>query len=199
MDELGLNDAAVTNLLGLDKNKNYFGGSEKTYQEYSANQSEKILKDIKNTKYVGTVQTSNDDSYTIDGKTYSKKGRDVSPNNLDISKEDYDKIPNGTAFEAKVDEDIKYPEYLKEYVSELDGFKNDDGVYVKNIANKGSSDANKKAADKEKKLLEDKGFIVELHMSGSYGHRYAILTIKGHKNNVKKFYKDIDGKLYKMF
>lgn len=199
MDELGLNDAAVTNLLGLDKNKNYFGGSEKTYQEYSANQSEKILKDIENTKYVGTVQKSNDDSYTIDGKTYSKKGRDVSPNNLDISKEDYDKIPNGTAFEAKVDEDIKYPEYLKEYVSELDGFKNDDGVYVKNIANKGSSDANKKAADKEKKLLEDKGFIVELHMSGSYGHRYAILTIKGHKNNVKKFYKDIDGKLYKMF
>ena len=199
MDELGLNDAAVTNLLGLDKNKKYFGGSEKTYQEYSAIQSEKILKDIKNTKYVGTVQTSNDDSYTVDDKTYSKKGKDVSSDRLDISKEDYDKIPNGTVFEAKVDEDIADPEYLKEYVSELDGFKNEEGVYLKYISREGTNDANKKAAEKEKKLLEDKGFIVKLQMSGSYGHKYAILTIKGHKNNIKKFYKDIDGKLYRMF
>ena len=199
MDELGLNDAAVTNLLGLDKNKKYFGGSEKTYQEYSDNKSKKILKDIKNNKYVGTVQTSNDDSYTVDGKTYSKKGRDVSSDRLDISKEDYDKIPNGTVFEARVDEDITYPEYLKEYDSELDGFKNEDGVYVKYVSREGSSDANKKAAEKEKKLLEDKGFIVKLQITGSVGHRYAVLTIKGHKNNVKKFYKDIDGKLYKMF
>lgn len=199
MDELGLNDAAVTNLLGLDKNKKYFGGSEKTYQEYSANQSEKILKDIKNTKYVGTVQTSNDDSYTVDGETYSKKGRDVSSDKLDISKEDYGKIPNGTVFEAKVDEDVKDPEYLKEYVSELNGFRIEDGVYVKSIANGKTDDDDKKAAEKEKKLLEDKGFIVKLQMTGSYGHRYAILTIKGHKNNIKKFYKDIDGKLYKMF
>ena len=53
------------------------------------------LKDIKNIKYVGTVQTSNDDSYTVDGKTYSKKGGDVSSDRLDISKEDYDKIPAG--------------------------------------------------------------------------------------------------------
>ena len=199
MDELGLNDAAVTNLLGLDKNKKYFGGSEKTYQEYSANQSKKILKDIKNTKYVGTVQTSNDDSYTVDGETYSKKGRDVSSDSLDISKEDYDKIPNGTVFEAKVDDGIGDVEYLKEYASELDGFRIEDGVYVKSIAREGSQDANKKAAEKEKKLLEDKGFIVKLQVTGSYGHRYAILTIKGHKNNIKKFYKDIDGKLYKMF
>lgn len=200
MDELGLNDAAVTNLLGLDKNKKYFGGSEKTYQEYSAIQSEKILKDIKNTKYVGTVQTSNDDSYTVDDKTYSKKGKDVSSDNLDISKEDYDKIPNGTAFEAKVDDDIGGDvEYLKEYASELDGFRIEDGVYVKSIAREGSQDANKKAAEKEKKLLEDKGFIVKLQVTGSYGHRYAILTIKGRKKNIKKFYKDIDGKLYKMF
>ena len=199
MDELGLNDAAVTNLLGLDKNKKYFGGSEKTYQEYSAIQSEKILKDIKNTKYVGTVQTSNDDSYTVDGETYSKKGRDVSSDNLDISKEDYDKIPNGTAFEAKVDDDIGDVEYLKEYVSELNGFRIEDGVYVKSITRGRTDDDNKKAAEKEKKLLEDKGFIVKLQITGSYGQRYAILTIKGHKNNIKKFYKDIDGKLYKMF
>lgn len=200
MDELGLNDAAVTNLLGLDKNKKYFGGSEKTYQEYSAIQSKKILKDIKNTKYVGTVQTSNDDSYTVDDKTYSKKGGDVSSDNLDISKEDYDKIPNGTAFEAKVDDDIGGDvEYLKEYASELDGFRIEDGVYVKSITRGKTDDANKKAAEKEKKLLEDKGFIVKLQVTGSYGQRYAILTIKGHKNNIKKFYKDIDGKLYKMF
>lgn len=200
MDELGLNDAAVTNLLGLDKNKKYFGGSEKTYQEYSAIQSEKILKDIKNTKYVGTVQTSNDDSYTVDDKTYSKKGKDVSSDNLDISKEDYDKIPNGTAFEAKVDDDIGGDvEYLKEYASELDGFRIEDGVYVKSITRGKTDDDNKKAAEKEKKLLEDKGFIVKLQVTGSYGQRYAILTIKGHKNNIKKFYKDIDGKLYKMF
>lgn len=199
MDELGLNDAAVTNLLGLDKNKKYFGGSEKTYQEYSAIQSEKILKDIKNTKYVGTVQTSNDDSYTVDGETYSKKGRDVSSDSLDISKEDYDKIPNGTAFEAKIDDDVGGVEYLKEYASELDGFRIEDGVYVKSITRGKTDDANKKAAEKEKKLLEDKGFIVKLQVTGSYGQRYAILTIKGHKNNIKKFYKDIDGKLYKMF
>ena len=199
MDELGLNDAAVTNLLGLDKNKKYFGGSEKTYQEYSAIQSEKILKDIKNAKYVGTVQTSNDDSYTVDGETYSKKGGDVSSDGLDISKEDYDKIPNGTVFEAKVDDDIADPEYLKEYVSELDGFKNEEGVYLKYISREKTDEANKKAAEKEKKLLEDKGFIVKLQITGSYGHRYAILTIKGRKNNIKKFYKDIDGKLYKMF
>ena len=200
MDELGLNDAAVTNLLGLDKNKKYFGGSEKTYQEYSAIQSKKILKDIKNTKYVGTVQTSNDDSYTVDGKTYSKKGKDVSSDRLDISKEDYDKIPNGTAFEAKVDDDIGGDvEYLKEYASELDGFRIEDGVYVKSITRGKTDDDNKKAAEKEKKLLEDKGFIVKLQITGSYGQRYAILTIKGHKNNIEKFYKDIDGKLYKMF
>ena len=199
MDELGLNDAAVTNLLGLDKNKKYFGGSEKTYQEYSAIQGKKILKDIKNTKYVGTVQTSNDDSYTVDDKTYSKKGGDVSSDGLDISKEDYDKIPNGTAFEAKVDDDIGDVEYLKEYVSELNGFRIEDGVYVKSITRGKTDDANKKAAEKEKKLLEDKGFIVKLQITGSYGQRYAILTIKGHKNNIKKFYKDIDGKLYKMF
>ena len=199
MDELGLNDAAVTNLLGLDKNKKYFGGSEKTYQEYSANQSKKILKDIKNTKYVGTVQTSNDDSYTVDGETYSKKGGDVSSDNIDISEEDYDKIPNGTAFEAKVDDDIGDVEYLKEYVSELNGFRIEDGVYVKSITRGRTDDDNKKAAEKEKKLLEDKGFIVKLQITGSYGQRYAILTIKGHKNNIKKFYKDIDGKLYKMF
>lgn len=200
MDELGLNDAAVTNLLGLDKNKKYFGGSEKTYQEYSAIQSKKILKDIKNTKYVGTVQTSNDDSYTVDDKTYSKKGRDVSSDRLDISKEDYDKIPNGTVFEAKVDDDIGGDvEYLKEYVSELNGFRIEDGVYVKSITRGRTDDDNKKAAEKEKKLLEDKGFIVKLQITGSYGQRYAILTIKGRKNNIKKFYKDIDGKLYKMF
>ena len=201
MDELGLNDAAVTNLLGLDKNKNYFGSSEKTYQEYSANQSEKILKDIKNTKYVGTVQTSNDDSYTVDGKTYSKKGKDVSSNRLDISKEDYDKIPVGTVFEAKVNDNISYPEYLKEYDSELKsyGFKVNGSYYSMKIT-PGQN------VDKIKQELENKGFIVEVKniAPDSVPAQYKYLSgeamfIVGRKNNTKKFYKDTDGKLYKMF
>ena len=192
MDELGLNDAAVTNLLGLDKNKNYFGGSEKTYQEYSAIQSEKILKDIKNTKYVGTVQTSNDDSYTVDGKTYSKKGKDVSSDRLDISKEDYDKIPVGTVFEAKVNDNISYPEYLKEYDSELKSYGFEAiGDYYTGYA------GSPKKADRLVKELRAKGYLVwraPMPSGGDYEIR-----ILGHKNNVKKFYKDIDGKLYKMF
>ena len=201
MDELGLNDAAVTNLLGLDKNKKYFGGSEKTYQEYSANQSKKILKDIKNTKYVGTVQTSNDDSYTVDGETYSKKGKDVSSDNLDISKEDYDKIPNGTAFEAKVDDDTTYPEYLKEYDSELKSYGFEiEGDYYK------TQRIPKEKADKLAKELSAKGYNVSIiavrkrnprgRGATTIGYR---VVINGHENNVKKFYKDIDGKLYKMF
>ena len=203
MDELGLNDAAVTNLLGLDKNKKYFGGSEKTYQEYSANQSEKILKNIKNTKYVGTVQTSNDDSYTVDGETYSKKGRDVSSDNLDISKEDYDKIPNGTAFEAKVDDDIGDVEYLKEYDSELKsyGFEIKDGRYVTETGKN-----EKEKADKLVKELNAKGYNVSISAVRKRNPRGRGLTtigykvyITGRKNNIKKFYKDIDGKLYKMF
>ena len=203
MDELGLNDAAVTNLLGLDKNKKYFGGSEKTYQEYSAIQSEKILKDIKNTKYVGTVQTSNDDSYTVDDKTYSKKGKDVSSDRLDISKEDYDKIPNGTVFEAKVDEDINDPEYLKEYDSELKsyGFEINGNYYMTKTGFK-----EKKEADKLVKELNAKGYNVsmidvpELDPRGrvSIATKYLV-RIEGRKNNIEKFYKDIDGKLYKMF
>ena len=203
MDELGLNDAAVTNLLGLDKNKKYFGGSEKTYQEYSAIQGKKILKDIKNAMYVGTVQTSNDDSYTVDDKTYSKKGKDVSSDRLDISKEDYDKIPNGTAFEAKVDDDIHYPEYFQNYDSELKsyGFEINGGYYMIKTGFK-----EKKEADKLVKELNAKGYNVsiidvpELDPRGrvSIAIKYLI-RIKGHKNNVKKFYKDIDGKLYKMF
>lgn len=201
MDELGLNDAAVTNLLGLDKNKKYFGGSEKTYQDYSANQSKKILKDIKNTKYVGTVQTSNDDSYTVDGETYSKKGKDVSPDGLDISKEDYDKIPNGTVFEAKVDDDTTYPEYLKEYDSELKsyGFEIKGDYYTTQIGSK-------EKANKLAKELNAKGYNVSITAirkrnprgHGATGTQYVV-RIKGHKNNIKKFYKDIDGKLYKMF
>ena len=203
MDELGLNDAAVTNLLGLDKNKKYFGGSEKTYQEYSAIQSEKILKDIKNTKYVGTVQTSNDDSYTVDGETYSKKGGDVSSDGLDISKEDYDKIPNGTAFEAKVDDDIGDVEYLKEYDSELKsyGFEIKDGRYVTETRKN-----EKEKADKLVKELRAKGYDVSIRAVRKRNPRGRGLTtigykvyITGHKNNIKKFYKDIDGKLYKMF
>ena len=203
MDELGLNDAAVTNLLGLDKNKKYFGGSEKTYQEYSANQSKKILKDIKNTKYVGTVQTSNDDSYTVDGETYSKKGGDVSFDGLDISKEDYDKIPNGTAFEAKVDDDIGDVEYLKEYNSELKsyGFEIKDGRYVTETGKN-----EKEKADKLVKELNAKGYNVSISAVRKRNPRGRGLTtigykvyITGHKNNIKKFYKDIDGKLYKMF
>ena len=209
MDELGLNDAAVTNLLGLDKNKNYFGGSEKTYQEYSANQSEKILKDIKNTKYVGTVQTSNDDSYTIDGKTYSKKGRDVSPNNLDISKEDYDKIPNGTAFEAKVDEDIKYPEYLINDELSIYGFNDNNGKLTLSFDNK--------SVDERVNIVKDlisKGYtlastwgqinkdnvdeIIKYYVK-KYPKATSHITIIKYANNTKKFYKDIDGKLYKMF
>ena len=201
MDELGLNDAAVTNLLGLDKNKKYFGGSEKTYQEYSANQSEKILKDIKNTKYVGTVQTSNDDSYTVDGETYSKKGRDVSSDRLDISKEDYDKIPNGTVFEAKVDENIFYPEYFQNYDSELKsyGFEIKGGFYVTEIGSK-------EKVDKLVKELNAKGYnvsIIDVLEPDPEGRAPSttkyLIRIKGHKNNIEKFYKDIDGKLYKMF
>ena len=203
MDELGLNDAAVTNLLGLDKNKKYFGGSEKTYQEYSANQSKKILKDVKNTKYVGTVQTSNDDSYTVDGETYSKKGGDISSDGLDISKEDYDKIPNGTAFEAKVDDDIGDVEYLKEYDSELKsyGFEIKDGRYVTETRKN-----EKEKADKLVKELNAKGYNVSISAVRKRNPRGRGLTtigykvyITGHKNNIKKFYKDIDGKLYKMF
>ena len=203
MDELGLNDAAVTNLLGLDKNKKYFGGSEKTYQEYSGNQSKKILKDIKNTKYVGTVQTSNDDSYTVDGETYSKKGGDVSSDNIDISEEDYDKIPNGTAFEAKVDDDIGDVEYLKEYDSELKsyGFEIKDGRYVTETRKN-----EKEKADKLVKELNAKGYNVSISAVRKRNPRGRGLTtigykvyITGHKNNIKKFYKDIDGKLYKMF
>lgn len=192
MDELGLNDTAVINLLGLDKNKNYFGGSEKTYQEYSANQSKKILKDIKNTKYIGTVQTSNDDSYTVDGKTYSKKGKNVSSDNLDISKEDYDKIPAGTVFEAKVNEGIHYAEYFQNYDSELKsyGFKIKGDYYM-------TYAGSKKEADKLVKELENKGYIVWRAPMPSGGD-YQI-DIVGHKNNTKKFYKDTDGKLYKMF
>ena len=203
MDELGLNDAAVTNLLGLDKNKKYFGGSEKTYQEYSANQSKKILKDIKNTKYVGTVQTSNNDSYTVDDKTYSKKDKKVSFDNLDISAEDYLKIPNGTAFEAKVDDDIGDVEYLKEYDSELKsyGFEIKGGRYVTDI---GLNE--KEKADKLAKELRAKGYNVSItgvrkrnpRGRGSTLTKYRV-CITGHKNNIEKFYKDIDGKLYKMF
>lgn len=201
MDELGLNDAAVTNLLGLDKNKKYFGGSEKTYQEYSANQSKKILKDIKNTKYVGTVQTSNDDSYTVDGETYSKKGRDVSSDSLDISKEDYDKIPNGTVFEAKVDDNTTYPEYLKEYDSELKSYGFEiEGDYYK------TQTIPKEKADKLAKELSAKGYNVSISAVRKRNPRGRGATtigykvyINGHKNNIKKFYKDIDGKLYKMF
>ncbi len=201
MDELGLNDTAVTNLLGLDKDKTYFGSPEKTYQEYSANQSKKILKDIENTKYVGTVQTSNDDTYTVDGKTYSKKGKDVSSSRLDISKEDYDKIPAGTVFEAKVNDDISYPEYLKEYDSELKsyGFNVNGSYYSMKI----TPDQN---VDKIKKELEDKGFIVDVKNIApeSVPAQYKYLSgeamfIVGRKNNTKKFYKDADGKLYKMF
>ena len=201
MDELGLNDAAVTNLLGLDKNKKYFGGSEKTYQEYSAIQSEKILKDIKNTKYIGTVQTSNDDSYTVDDKTYSKKGKDVSSDRLDISKEDYDKIPNGTVFEAQVDDDIHDPEYFQNYDSELKsyGFDAIEDYYTRYVWYP-------READQLIEELRTKGYNVsiidvpELDPSGrvSTATTYQV-RIKGHKNNVKKFYKDIDGKLYKMF
>ena len=192
MDELGLNDAAVTNLLGLDKNKKYFGGSEKTYQEYSANQSEKILKNIKNTKYVGTVQTSNDDSYTVDGETYSKKGGDISPNFLDISKEDYDKIPAGTVFEAKIVDDVRHAGYLKEYDSELKSY----GFEIKGVHYTTQIIPEEKA----NKLMEElraKGY----HVSKSrvpWTEKYQV-NIIGHKNNVKKFYKDIDGKLYRMF
>ena len=203
MDELGLNDAAVTNLLGLDKNKKYFGGSEKTYQEYSAIQSKKILKDIKNTKYVGTVQTSNDDSYTVDGETYSKKGRDVSSDKLDISNEDYNKIPNGTVFEAKVDDDAGDVEYLKEYDSELKsyGFEIKDSRYVIDIRLN-----EKEKADKLAEELRAKGYYVSLiavrkrnpRGRGSTTIKYRV-CITGHKNNIKKFYKDIDGKLYRMF
>ena len=201
MDELGLNDAAVTNLLGLDKNKKYFGGSEKTYQEYSAIQSKKILKDIKNTKYVGTVQTSNDDSYTVDDKTYSKKGKDVSSDRLDISKEDYDKIPNGTVFEAKVDDDIYDPEYFQNYDSELKsyGFDVIGDHYTKYVWYP-------READQFIEELKAKGYLVsiidvpELDPNGrvSTATTYQV-RINGHKNNVEKFYKDIDGKLYKMF
>ena len=209
MDELGLNDAAVTNLLGLDKNKNYFGGSEKTYQEYSANQSEKILKDIKNTKYVGTVQTSNDDSYTVDGKTYSKKGRDVSPNNLDISKEDYDKIPAGTVFEAKVDEGIKYPEYLINDELSSYGFKDNNGQLTLSFDNK--------SVDERVNIIKDlisKGYTLAStwgqinkdnidekikYYVKKYPKATSHITIIKYANNTKKFYKDIDGKLYKMF
>lgn len=209
MDELGLNDAAVTNLLGLDKNKNYFGGSEKTYQEYSANQSEKILKDIKNTKYVGTVQTSNGDSYTVDGKTYSKKGRDVSPNNLDISKEDYDKIPNGTVFEAKVDDDIKYPEYLKNDELSGYGFKDNNGQLtlsfdnksvdervniIKDLISKGYTLASTWGQINKDNIDEKIKYYVE-----KYPKATSHITIIKYANNTKKFYKDIDGKLYKMF
>ena len=192
MDELGLNDAAVTNLLGLDKNKKYFGGSEKTYQEYYAVRGEKILKDIKNTKYVGTVQMSNDDSYTVDDKTYSKKDKRVSSNILDISKEDYDKIPAGTVFEAKVDDDIFRAEYFQNYDSELKsyGFKIKEFYYMTQIGSK-------EKADKLMEELRAKGYYV----SKSYvpGTRKYQVNITGHKNNIEKFYKDIDGKLYKMF
>ena len=201
MDELGLNDAAVTNLLGLDKNKKYFGGSEKTYQEYSAIQSEKILKDIKNTKYVGTVQTSNDDSYTVDGETYSKKDRDVSPDRLDISKEDYDKIPNGTVFEAKVDEDIHDPEYFQNYDSELKsyGFDAIGDYYTMYVWYP-------READELIEELKAKGYNVSIIDVPELDPRGRVSTattyqvrINGYKNNFKKFYKDIDGKLYKMF
>ena len=203
MDELGLNDAAVTNLLGLDKNKKYFGGSEKTYQEYFAVRGEKILKNIKNTKYVGTVQTSNDDSYTVDGETYSKKGGDLSSDNIDISEEDYDKSPNGTAFEAKVDDDIGDVEYLKEYNSELKsyGFEIKDGRYVIETRK-----TEKEKADKLAKELRAKGYNVSISAVRKRNPRGRGLTlikyrvvINGHKNNIEKFYKDIDGKLYKMF
>lgn len=203
MDELGLNDAAVTNLLGLDKNKNYFGGSEKTYQEYSAIQGKKIFKNIKNAMYVGTVQTSNDDSYTVDDKTYSKKDKKVSFDNLDISAEDYLKIPNGTAFEAKVDDDIGDVEYLKEYDSDLKsyGFEINGGRYVTDI---GLNE--KEKADKLVKELNAKGYnvsIIGVRKRNPRGHGATLIKyrvcINGHKNNIEKFYKDIDGKLYKMF
>lgn len=209
MDELGLNDAAVTNLLGLDKNKNYFGGSEKTYQEYSANQSEKILKDIKNTKYVGTVQTSNDDSYTVDGKTYSKKGKDVSSDRLDISKEDYDKIPNGTVFEAKVDDDIKYPEYLINDELSIYGFKDNNGqltlsfdnksvdervIIIKDLISKGYTLASTWGQINKDNIDEKIKYYVK-----KYPKATSHITIIKYANNTKKFYKDIDGKLYKMF
>lgn len=192
MDELGLNDAAVTNLLGLDKNKKYFGGSEKTYQEYYAVRGEKILKNIKNTKYVGTVQTSNDDSYTVDGETYSKKGRNVSPGFLDISKEDYNKIPAGTVFEAKVCDDTRNVKFLQNYDSELKsyGFKIQSDYYMTQIESE-------EKADKLMEELRAKGYYVS-KSRGSGTKKYQV-NITGHKNNVKKFYKDIDGKLYRMF
>ena len=191
MDELGLTDAAVTNLLGLDTDKTYFGDSEKSANELYDISAKEIVGKIPNTKYIGMPSVSDDDTYTVDGKTYSKKGRDVSYKNLDISKEDYDKIPAGTVFETTADK-IYYPEYLKEYDAELKsyGFKIHGNMY-KTYA------GSKKKANQLAKILEQKGYKVHIDpvpTGGDYG-----VYINGRKNNVLKFYKDTDGKLYKMF
>lgn len=209
MDELGLNDAAVTNLLGLDKDKNYFGSSEKTAQEYDAIQSEKILKNIQNAKYVGTVQASTDDTYTVDGKTYSKKGKDVSSDRLDISKEDYNKIPAGTVFEAKVSDDVSYPEYLKNEELLSYGFKDNNGKMTLSLTNKSVNERIKIIKD-----LVQKGYTfastwgqinkdnvdekIKYYVE-KYPKATSHITIIKYANNTKKFYKDTDGKLYKMF
>lgn len=192
MDELGLTDAAVTNLLGTDKDKTYFGSTDKSVRDYYIGKAKETFKNISDAKYIGTAQVSEKDSYTVDGKTYSKKGKDVSSNRLGISKEDYDKIPVGTVFEAKVNDNISYPEYLKEYDSELKsyGFKIKDNYYM-------TYAGSKKEADKLVKELENKGYVVWRAPMPSGGD-YQV-NIIGHKNNTKKFYKDTDGKLYKMF
>ena len=201
MDELGLTDAAVTNLLGTDKDKTYFGSTDKSVRDYYIGKAKETFKNISDAKYIGTAQVSEKDSYTVDGKTYSKKGKDVSSNRLDISKEDYDKIPVGTVFEAKVNDNISYPEYLKEYDSELKsyGFKINGSYYSMKIT-PGQN------VDKIKQELENKGFIVEVKNIAfdSVPAQYRYLSgeamfIVGRKNNTKKFYKDTDGKLYKMF
>ena len=95
-------------------------------------------------------------------------------------------------FEAKVDEGIKYPEYLKEYDSELKSYGFEAiGDYYTGYA------GSPKKADQLVKELRAKGYLVwraPMPSGGDYEIR-----ILGRKNNVKKFYKDIDGKLYKMF
>ena len=191
MDELGLTDAAVTNLLGLDTDKTYFGDSEKSANELYDISAKEIVGKIPNTKYIGMPSTSTDDTYTVDGKTYSKKGRDVSYKNLDISEEDYDKIPAGTVFETTTDK-IYYPEYLKEYDAELKSY----GFEINGDRYKAYAGSLKEAKQLVKNL-EQKGYIVHrdpMPSGGDYG-----VYIIGRKNNTKKFYKDTDGKLYKMF
>lgn len=191
MDELGLTDAAVTNLLGTDKDKTYFGSTDKSVRDYYIGKAKETFKNISDAKYIGTAQVSEKDSYTVDGKTYSKKGKDVSSNRLDISKEDYDKIPVGTVFETTTDK-IYYPEYLKEYDAELKSY----GFEINGDRYKAYAGSLKEAKQLVKNL-EQKGYIVHrdpMPSGGDYG-----VYIIGRKNNTKKFYKDTDGKLYKMF